>query len=390
MPDFLNTKRAFRLRSSTELKRARLLFRSIGNPSLTRFGSRLALWSLKSGLPVKGLIKATVFKQFCGGESIDNCTPTIGKMYALGVHAILDYSAEGKASESDFERTKKITLETIDYASSHSAVPLTVFKPTGLGRLEIWQAKSDKRELTAAEEKEWARVRERVETICAHAASLKVPVMFDAEESWMQDAADTLCLEMMRRHNGENVIIYNTLQMYRHDRLAYLKALNEIAEGEGFKVGLKIVRGAYMEKERLRAQQKGYPSPIQASKAATDNDYNAACAFILERIERFALVAGTHNEESSQMLAELLSAKGLKKDHPHVFFSQLYGMSDNISFNLAAEGYNVVKYLPFGPVEDVMPYLIRRAEENTSVGGQSGRELQLIEKEISRRKKERA
>lgn len=387
MLDFQNTERAFKLRSNHELKSAKFLFQSISNPALVRWGSGLALWSLKNRLPVKGIIRATVFRQFCGGESIPECSAVIERMHALGVQAILDYSAEGKSGDTDFENTKNITLQTIDYASTHAGVPLAVFKPTGLGRIEIWTAVSEGRALSASEEAEWKRVVKRVETLCAYAADKGVPLMFDAEESWMQQAADDLCLEMMRRFNTDRPIIYNTLQMYRHDRLAYLHKLDGLSAAEGFHVGLKIVRGAYMEKERERAKKRNYPSPIQATKAATDRDYNAACQYILDRIDRFALVAGTHNEDSSRLLADAIAQKGLPKHHPRIYFSQLYGMSDHISYNLAAEGYPVVKYLPFGPVENVMPYLIRRAEENTSVEGQSGRELQLIHKELNRRKK---
>lgn len=386
MPDFQNTARAFALRSNRELKRARFLFDSIANPTLVRWGSSLALWSLRNGLPVKAIIKATVFEQFCGGETIDSCSQTIERMAPLGVRAILDYSAEGKSGESDLEHTKETILETIVYASKNNNVPFAVFKPTGIGRIEIWTAVSEKRKLSSSEEAEWNRVKRRVEEICQLAFNLDVPVLFDAEESWMQTASDVLCLSMMRRFNKNKPIVYNTLQMYRHDRLAYLKELHQTATEEGIWIGLKIVRGAYMEKERKRAKDKKYPSPIHATKAGTDSDYNSACSYILDHINHFGLVAGTHNESSSEALARLLEEKKMDRNHPRVYFSQLYGMSDHISFNLAAEGFNVVKYLPFGPVKEVMPYLIRRAEENTSVEGQSGRELQLIHTELERRR----
>lgn len=385
MLKFQNTELAFKLRSDEELKSARFLFSSISNPYLVRFGSKAALWALRLGLPINGLIRKTVFRQFCGGERIRSCTPVIERMYARGVQSILDYSAEGKSGEDDLDNTHSIILQTIEFAREHPGVPLAVFKPSGLGPSAIWTAVSAGQTLNADQEKQWGRAKERIRTLCRAAHEAKVPLMFDAEESWMQKAMDELCLEMMQTFNKERPIVFNTLQMYRHDRLEYLKELDSISQRDGFHIGLKIVRGAYMEKEREHALKKGIASPIQADKASTDKDYNEACTFMAERLDRFALVAGSHNEKSAQLLADLLISRG-QKDTDRVYFSQLYGMSDHISFNLAAAGFKVVKYLPFGPIREVMPYLIRRAEENTSVGGQSGRELQLISEELRRRK----
>lgn len=387
MLDFQNTQKAFQLRSNQELKSAHFLFSSIANPALVKYGSKMALWSLSVGLPIKGIIRKTVFRQFCGGESIQNCRPVIESMIGMGVHSILDYSSEGKSGEADFEKTKGIILQTIEYALKNSGVPFAVFKPTGLGRSEIWTALSAGQSLSESEQKEWQRIQARIHDLCEAASKAELPILFDAEESWMQDAMDEICLEMMEKFNREKPIVYNTLQMYRHDRLEYLKKLDTIGEEKGIHIGLKIVRGAYMEKERARAKEKGYPSPIQPNKESTDRDYNAACDYILNRLDRFALVAGTHNEESAIQLATKLEEVKVDKTNSRVYFSQLYGMSDHISFNLADAGFNVVKYLPFGPINEVMPYLIRRAEENTSVEGQSGRELQLITKELKRRKK---
>ncbi len=386
MIDFQDTRKAFRLKSNDDLRRARFLFNSIGNSALVKYGSALALWSLKNSLPVEGLIRQTVFKQFVGGESIEACKPVIDKMHNLGVQSILDYSVEGKASEADFERTTEVTLQTIQFASKHSGVPLAVFKPTGLGRIEIWTKVSSNQTLSETEASEWERVQNRVLRICDLAASLGIPVMMDAEESWMQSAADDLALNMMRRFNRQQPVVYNTLQMYRHDRLAYLKQLLDISKTEGFHLGIKVVRGAYMEKERARALKHNYLSPIQANKSNTDRDYDLAVELLVKNIDHSALVAGTHNENSCRKMADLIESLKLDKNSPRLFFSQLYGMSDNLSFNLADAGYKVVKYLPFGPVKEVMPYLIRRAEENTSVGGQTGRELQLIETELRRRR----
>lgn len=387
MIDFQNTEIAFKAKSNADLKRAHWLFRAINKPWLVSSGSWLATTSLKLGLPVKGLIRATVFKQFCGGETIPACAPAISTMNALGVQSILDYSVEGKETEKDFERTCEKTIETIRFGKDNPGLPLAVFKPTGMSRNALMEKVSKGQALTPAEEQEWSRVRERFHRIAATAAELRQPVMIDAEETWIQPAADALAEELMKEFNTDGCWVYTTLQMYRHDRLEYLKKLGTWGREQGIKVGVKIVRGAYMEKERDRAEELGYPSPIQPDKTATDRDYNEALKYILDNLDLFYLVAGTHNEESAGLLVRLMEEKGTDKRDPRVYFSQLYGMSDHISFNLAAAGYHVVKYLPFGPVEDVLPYLIRRAEENTSVAGQTGRELRLIREELQRRKR---
>lgn len=387
MIDFQNTEIAFKAKSNADLKRAHWLFRAIGKPWLVSSGSWLATTSLKLGLPVKGLIRATVFKQFCGGESIPACASAISVMNALGVQSILDYSVEGKETEKDFERTCEKTIETIRFGKDNPGLPLAVFKPTGMSRNALMEKVSNGQALTPAEEQEWGRVRERFRRIAKTAAELRQPVMIDAEETWIQPAADALAEELMKEFNTDGCWVYTTLQMYRHDRLEYLRKLGAWGREQGIKVGVKIVRGAYMEKERDRAEELGYPSPIQPDKTSTDRDYNEALRYILDNLDLFYLVAGTHNEESAGLLVKLMEEKGTDKRDPRVYFSQLYGMSDHISFNLAAAGYHVVKYLPFGPVEDVLPYLIRRAEENTSVAGQTGRELRLIREELRRRKK---
>ena len=385
MIDFQDTKTAFKLRSNADLRRALFLFSSIGNPTLVKAGSAMALWALRIQLPIKSLVKATVFKQFCGGETIEECTEVIKGMNSAGVQSILDFSIEGKESDYDFDKTTQITIDTILFGANNAGIPLAVLKPTGVGRMGLWVKLSSRQELSEAEKKEWEKVESRIERIYAASIETGIPVMMDAEESWMQDAADDLALNLMKRLNKEKVLVYNTLQMYRHDRLEYLKRILQEAEAEGFNIGVKIVRGAYMEKERLRAKQNGYPSPIQKDKAATDRDYDLAIEQCLQS-PNCSLVAGTHNENSCQKLANAMVSQNMSRDGQRVYFSQLYGMSDNLSFNLALHGFNVAKYLPFGPVKDVMPYLIRRAEENTSVGGQTGRELQLIEKELKRRK----
>ncbi len=388
---FSDTKTAFALKDNFELGRAYWLFQFIGNNTLIGVGTSLTNLSLKLHLPVEWLIRKTVFNQFCGGISEGDCKPVIKKMFEKGVSSVLDYSVEGKEDEASFEATFKKTMEIIDFVhqNRNEGTPFAVFKPTGFGKISIYQKVSEKQTLTNEEQKAWERIVERFDQACGKAASYKLPIMIDAEESWMQDAADDLVEQMMRKYNREEPIVYNTLQMYRHDRLPYLQKLHERAVADGFYIGVKVVRGAYMEKENERALEKGYPTPICASKQATDENYDAIISYILERIDRISLFAGTHNEKSSALVMDLMDKKGLKHNDKRVWLAQLYGMSDHISFNAAKLGYNVAKYLPFGPVREVMPYLIRRAQENTSVAGQMGRELTLLKQEHKRRKNEK-
>ena len=383
---FNNTQIAFSLKSDTELDRAYFLFKMIANEPLVRIGTAVTNFALKAHLPVDGLIRATVFDHFCGGVNEEDCLSVVDKMYTKGVSSVLDYSVEGKEEEAQFDAALEMTLKTVEFAKERKAIPFAVFKPTGLGRLDLYEKVGAKEPLSDEEQTEWNKVKERFEIICKTAHSKDVALLIDAEESWMQDAADDLVEEMMRKYNKEKVIVFNTLQMYRWDRMEYLKQLHERANSEGFFIGMKIVRGAYMEKEHKRAEEKGYPTPICASKQATDDNYNAAIDYMMKHIDRMSIFAGTHNEESSYKLMEMQAANGISKSDSRIWFGQLYGMSDNISYNLAAHGYNVAKYLPFGPVRDVMPYLIRRAEENTSVAGQTSRELNLLKTERDRRK----
>jgi proline dehydrogenase len=382
---FDNTKVAFSLKSNSELLRANFLYNMIQNQSLVRIGSAITKFALKAHLPVEGIIRATVFNHFCGGVTEDNCIPTIDLMYTKGVSSVLDYSVEGKENESEFDETLAKILKVIDFGKVNKAIPFAVFKPTGLGRFALFQKITEKESLTPAEEAEWMRVKARFVTICEAAHAQDFPLLIDGEESWMQDAADNLIEEMMERYNKKRPLVFNTLQMYRHDRLDYLKALNDRAIEKGFFIGMKVVRGAYMEKERERAEEKGYESPICIDKRATDENFDAAALYMMDR-PNMALFAGTHNEHSTYLVMDWAKKYGIEKKDKSLWFGQLYGMSDNISFNLSKSGYNVAKYLPFGPVKDVMPYLIRRAEENTSVAGQTSRELELIGAERKRRK----
>lgn len=383
---FKNTEIAFALKSDTELDRAYFLFKMISSQPLVRIGTAVTNFALKVHLPVEKLIRASVFDHFCGGVNEEDCLSVVDKMYTKGVSSVLDYSVEGKEEEDQFEAALKMTLRTIDFAQERQAIPFAVFKPTGIGRIDLYEKVGAKIELTADEKAEWERVVARFDQICSEAHKKDVALLIDAEESWMQDAADDLVANMMRKYNKEKAIVYNTLQMYRWDRLDYLKKLHEEAKQEGFHIGMKIVRGAYMEKENDRAVEKGYKSPICPSKEATDINYDAAIVYMMDHIDRMAIFAGTHNEESTYYLMQLMEEKGISVDDSRIFFGQLYGMSDNISYNLAYNGFNVAKYLPFGPVKDVMPYLIRRAEENTSVAGQTSRELKMLKKERKRRK----
>ena len=383
---FNNTQVAFSLKSDTELDRAYFLFKLIANQPLVRIGTAVTNFAIKAHLPVEGLIRATVFDHFCGGVNENDCLSVVDRMYTKGVSSVLDYSVEGKEDENQFDAALKMTIKTIEFAKERLAIPFAVFKPTGLGRFELFEKIGENQNLTITEKEEWDKVVNRFDLICAEAYKKNVSLLIDAEESWMQDAADDLVTQMMQKYNKEKAIVYNTLQMYRHDRLDYLKKLHEKAKVEGFFIGMKIVRGAYMEKENARAEEKGYCSPICVSKEATDVNYDAAIQYMIDNLDTMRIYAGTHNELSSYKLIDLIKEKGLSTNDDRIWFGQLYGMSDNISYNLAECNYNVSKYLPFGPVRDVMPYLIRRAEENTSVAGQTSRELSLLKKERKRRK----
>lgn len=383
---FNNTEIAFSLKSDTELERASFLFKLIASQPLVKIGTAVTNFALKAHLPVEGLIRSTVFDHFCGGINENDCLRVVDNMFTKGVSSVLDYSVEGKEEDAQFDAALAMTLKTIEFAKEREAIPFAVFKPTGFGRTDLYIKVSEKATLTPAEQEDWNRVVARFDLACKTAFEKDVLLLIDAEESWMQDAADAIVTNMMQKYNKEKAIVFNTLQLYRWDRLDYLKELHKQANTEGFFIGMKLVRGAYLEKENEKAAEKGVKSPICVTKEATDINYDATVIYMIENLDRMSIFAGTHNEESSYKLMELMNQRGIAKDDKRIFFGQLLGMSDNISFNLAANGYNVAKYLPFGPVRDVMPYLIRRAEENTSVAGQTSRELTLIKKEKERRK----
>ncbi|MFC0318395.1 MULTISPECIES: proline dehydrogenase family protein [Olivibacter] len=384
---FDNTEIAFRSKSNAELNRAYWLFKIISSNFLTKVGPPVTNFALNIGLPITSLIKKTIFEHFCGGETIEGCEKTIQQLASQHVGTILDYSVEGEESEQAFDHVLAETIRTIERAKKDTNIPFSVFKVTGLGRFDLLAKVNTGEPLTETEAAEFARVKNRVEKICAFAHQAGVAVLVDAEHSWIQDTIDDLARDMMRKYNTEKAIVYNTYQLYRHDILAALKADVYLAQTDNFYVGAKLVRGAYMEIERKRAEERGYPSPIQPNKEAADRDYNEAIHFCLDNLDRIGFMAGTHNEASSYLLATELDKRGIARGDRRVYFAQLLGMSDNLSFNLSAAGYNVAKYMPYGPVKAVMPYLFRRAQENTSVAGQTGRELSLIIKEKNRRKK---
>ncbi len=386
---FDNTEIAFKSKTDKDLDRAYLLYKVIASNFLVKVGPPITNFALNIGLPIQGIIKSTIFKQFCGGETIEGCTSAINHLGENNVGTILDYSVEGEDTEAAFDATFKETLRTVVAAKTNKYIPFSVFKPTGLGRFELFERVNANETLTEAEQAEYNRMYDRCDEICKACYEANVKVLIDAEHSWIQDAIDDIARDMMEKYNKEQPIVYNTYQLYRHDKLASLKADFDYAKTQNFFLGAKIVRGAYMEIERQRAAEKGYPSPIQPTKEATDKDYDAAIHFILDHIDRFGVMAGTHNEASSLLLANELDRRGIDHRSDRIFFAQLLGMSDNLTFNLSESNYNVAKYMPYGPIKAVMPYLFRRAQENTSVAGQTGRELGLIIKEKQRRKASR-
>lgn len=389
---FDNTQNAFAYKSDKELKSAKFLFSTMGYPWFVQLGTRLTPFIMKTGLPVHGIIRKTIFKQFVGGETLEETADIGATLGKYGVQVILDYGVEGKEGEESFDHATEEFIRVINYAATQTNIPFISIKVTGLARFALLQTLNEAPRLRSGihdhemEIDEWDRVRERMYTICEVAAEKGVGVLVDAEESWIQDPIDRLTMEMMELFNKGKVVVYNTIQLYRHDRLHFLKLSHQIAQQKGFLLGAKLVRGAYMEKERNRAREMGYPSPIQPDKEASDRDYDLAVRYCVDHINQISVIVASHNESSNLLAAQLLDQQGLAHNHPHIHFSQLFGMSDNITFNLAKEGFSVSKYLPFGPIRDVIPYLMRRAQENSSVSGQTGRELALIKRELSRRK----
>lgn len=363
-----------------------LIFSAMNNSTLVNIGIKLTNLAIKIHFPIKWIMKNTMFGHFCGGETIDECEKSVAHLAKFQVKGILDYSVEGSGTEDSYDFTKNEVMQTITTGSKNENVPFAVFKVTGLGDFEIMAKIQEGKKLSRAEEIAYQNLKNRVDAICKSAHDSGTRLLIDAEDSWYQDTLDEIVYEAMEKYNKERVVVFNTFQMYRHDMLERLKKAHQTGKEKGYFFGAKLVRGAYMEKERDRAEKMGYPSPIQPDKASTDRDYNVALEYCVQNIDTMNLFSGSHNENSNLFLTELIHQYGLQKNDERIYFSQLYGMSDNITFNLAKEGFNAVKYVPYGPVEKVMPYLSRRAEENTSIAGQSSRELGLIKQEIQRRK----
>ncbi len=386
LPEFENTEIAFRYRNNKELKRAQFLFSSMGSPALTSIGMALTKWAIAWRLPIKGIIKSTIYNQFCGGETMEEAAIVADNLAKYKVGVIMDYGVEGKEGEAEFDKAVPEFIKAIKYAASQKNIPFISMKVTGFARFSLLEKIHSGLTLTDGEQQEWKRVEKRVDEICTCAAQNNVMVLIDAEETWIQEPVNQLANAMMEKLNKGRAVVFNTFQMYAHATLAYLKQCIEDAKQKGYILGAKLVRGAYMEKERKRALENQYLSPIQPDKESTDRDYDAGVLYCLQHLDYLWLFIGTHNENSCMVAAEYINDHNIPHNSPKIYFSQLYGMSDNISFNLADAGYNVAKYLPYGPVKDVLPYLMRRAQENTSVAGQTGRELSLINKEIKRRK----
>ena len=387
MSIFNDTKLAFADKTDAQLKKAYWMFKAIEQPAVTNIGVSLLNFTVRNNFPfVDGIVKQTLFEQFCGGETREESMKVVTQMFKRGVGSIFDYSIEGKEEEEVFDAVCKEIKDIVRFSVGNPAIPFIVFKPTAFGRIDIYEAVGKGKELTTSQKEEWNRVVTRFDEVCKLCFENNKKVMVDAEESWMQDAADQLCEEMMEKYNQEKPIVWNTIQMYRTGRLEYMNAHLERAKEKGYFIGYKIVRGAYMEKERKRAEELNYPDPIQPNKQASDDNYNAGIDFVMANLDKVSAFFGTHNEKSSELVMDKMQANNLVHNNPHIYFGQLYGMSDNITYYLADKHYNVAKYLPYGPVKDVVPYLTRRAQENTSVAGQTGRELGLIDKELKRRK----
>jgi proline dehydrogenase len=382
---FEDTSVAFASKSDTKLRKTYWLFSLMNQARVVNLGTFFIKLALKLNLPIKNLIRVTIFEQFCGGETINGCDPTIKMLGKSGIGTILDYSVEGEDKETSFEATATEILKTIDKAASSETIPFSVFKITGVGSSELLE-KIQRNEALSEEEKiSFSLLKQRVERLCIRAHEKNVRIFVDAEESWIQGVIDDMAYEMMQRFNKDKAIVYNTYQLYRHETLDALKSAYLSARQRGFILGGKLVRGAYMEKERLRARENEYFNPIHISKEATDTDYNLAIDFCIDHIEHISICLGTHNEYSSQYCAMKMKKSQIAMNDDRVWFAQLLGMSDNITYNLAKAGYNVAKYVPYGPIDAVLPYLIRRAEENTSIAGQSSREFLLVKNELKRR-----
>ena len=385
--DLSNTKVAFAPKSDGQLRHTARLLGMMAKPWLVNLGSTLGLYAVKWNLPfAKTITRKTIYQQFVGGRTLEESTAAIEKLYEYGVKSVLDYGAEAKETEADFDQTRDECIRALEYAAAQASAEVVSTKVSGMARFSLLESVQANGGAPAeADREEFQRVKDRLQTLCKVAEQYKVRLFFDAEETWIQNTIDQLVIELMEQFNVAEVLVYNTYQMYRHDRLAFLKANHEEARRKGYLLGAKLVRGAYMEKERERATERGYPSPIQPDKASSDRDFDAALRYCADHYSTIGLCNGSHNMTSAYLLARLIDERNIARNHPHLMFCQLYGMSDNLTFNLAAAGFNAAKYMPYGPVSDMVPYLVRRSQENTSVTGEMGRELTLVNQELKRR-----
>mgnify|MGYP003333186492 CR=1 FL=1 len=384
--DLEDTETAYQARSDSELKHTFRLFKTLNNNFINQLGILTARLAYSMHLPLDFIMKRTLYGQFCGGESLNECSAVVAKLHTYGVKVCLDYAVEGEHSELGYEQTSNELMRMIEFSSSRDEIPFVVFKPTGIASAQLLEAISRGQNLTESQILQWKGSKERFSKICAASYKAGKRLFIDAEESWLQPAIDDMSEEMMKRFNVDWPCIHNTLQFYRHDRLEFLERSLIRAREEGYSFGVKLVRGAYMDREKERARTLGYEDPIQPNKQSTDHDYDKALKLCVDNLNHVSLCAASHNEKSSLFLVKLMKDRGIERHHSNIYFSQLYGMGDHLSFNLAKSGFNVCKYLPYGPVGSVMPYLMRRAEENTSIGDQMSRDLRLLKMEIGRRR----
>ncbi len=382
---FENTEVAYASLSDKELKKAYWLFRMMSIPWLVNIGNSMITLCLKLNMPIQGIIKNMVFSHFCGGESLDESIPLIFRLKKSNIEVLLNYSVEGLEDASGYRDTYEKTLNAIHFAKENPSVRAMCVKFTGYAHTDIWVKLQAKQELTPAEQQEFLQAKSYIEKLCSEAVDCNVHLYVDAEESWFQDSIDTLVDDMMEKYNKEEAFIFNTYQLYRSDKLEDFKKAHQRALEKGYILGAKIVRGAYVEKENDYYVKLGTKSPINNTKEASDREFDGAVRYAVENVTTISLCCASHNEASNKLYFELLTEKNIPLNHKHVNSSQLLGMSDNITYNLSAMGMNTAKYMPFGPVKEVIPYLIRRAQENTSVEGQTSRELLLLEKELKRR-----
>lgn len=378
---------AFSHYSISQLRRTKVLFKILQNPLVSWFSGFVPHIPILLRLPfVKSLIKHYIFSHFCGGEDWKEVHQSALKLQKQNILSSLDYSVECKQTEQDYETTKKVLLNVLEEAKNLSHIPFCVLKITGLGRFALLEKIHNGQTLSDNEKAEWQRVQSRFDSICEKAVDCNTKLLVDAEESWIQKPIDNIVKRAMKRHNQNEPMIYNTYQLYLKAKYEQLKTDWEKAKEKGYILGSKLVRGAYMEKETKRAVKMHLPNPIQPSKAKCDQDFNDSLKFCLKHIDDFGIYIGTHNIESTQKARQLMQEYGIAKSDERVFFSQLLGMREILSYELAQQDYLVSKYTPFGKIAEVIPYLLRRIQENSSVKDQLNDEIKVITRELENQK----